>query len=956
MITNNFTQRQIGPSLEDVEKMLNVVGFRSLSDFIDKVVPPHIRYDYEKTLDLPKGKSEAEVYELLKTLGSKNKLYRSFIGMGYYNTITPPVILRNILENPGWYTSYTPYQAEISQGRLEALLVFQTMISDLTQMPVSNCSLLDEAGACAEAMIMAFNSRSRELIKRNANVFLVSSSMFPQTIELVAAKAEPLGIEVKIGNWENFQFDEKVFGVIVQYPDDKGEIYDYSSLVTKAHNVGARVAVAVDLMSLVLLTPPGEWGVDIVVGSDQRFGIPMGYGGPNSGFLACKDELIRFVPGRIIGVSIDSDNKPALRMTLQTREQHIKREKATSNICTAQALIAMMSAMYAVYHGPNGLKEIVKNINVISGALAQEIEKYGYKQLNNNFFDTIRIELPENVDIDNIRKLALQSKMNFYYVNNKIVSISVDETTSVNDINNILRVFATANNKTFSEFTSEEEFCQKIETFAQKFVRTTKFLTHKIFNSYHSEIDMMRYIKSLEIRDLSLNRSMIPLGSCSMKLTPAVSMFHLSWPEFINLHPFVPIDQAEGYWELIDDMDKILSEVTGFKKMSFQPNSGAAGEYAGLMVIREYHKRNGQRHRNVCLLPSSSHGTNPASAVMAGMNTVIVKSDEKGNVDVEDLRIKARQHKDNLFCIMITYPSTHGIFEEEIKTIIDIVHENGGQVYMDGANMNAQVGITSPGFLDADVCHINLHKTFGSPHGGGGPGAGPIAVAEHLVEFLPGHPVIKVGGKNAIRAIAATPFGNTAVLPITYAYLKLLGGEGMTYTTKMAMLTVNYVKAKLEKYYKILYVGKNGLVAHEMLIDINPFTKTVNLNSTDIAKRLIDYGIHAPTVSFPVVGTLMFEPTESEPLRELDRFIEAMISIRNEIKEIEEGKADKENNVIKNAPHTLDKLIALEWKYPYSKQKAFMPVDMPDKYFAPVGRVDNLYGDRNLVCTLPPVE
>jgi glycine dehydrogenase len=954
MITDNFHYRHNGPRESELPHMLKTIGVQSLAELIDKTIPSRIRM--KEPLDLPAGKSEAEVYDLLKTIGSKNKLFRSFIGMGYYNTVLPPVIQRNILENPGWYTSYTPYQAEISQGRLEALLLFQTMVSDLTGLPISNSSLLDEGTAAAEAMIMAHNSRTREKVKSNANTFLASDKLFPQTLDVLIARAEPLGIEVEVMPFEQFTFEEHVFGAIVQYPDEYGEIHDFTSLAGQAHQSGALIIAAVDIMAMALITPPGEWGADIVVGTTQRFGIPMGYGGPHAAFLACKEEFKRNVPGRIIGVSIDSHGKPALRMALQTREQHIKRERATSNICTAQALLASMAAMYAAYHGPEGIREIAKHINTLTGVLAREVEKTGYKQLNTNYFDTVRFSIPEGVNVDDIRNFALEAKMNFRFIDNKNIGISFDETSGVNDINNIICILSKAAGKACSEFICTPKGCSDIMTFDQRFARTSPYLTHTLFNSYHSETDMMRYLKKLENKDLALNRTMIPLGSCTMKLNAAIELFHLSWPEFSSIHPFVPQDQAEGYHIMINDMDEMLSKITGFSKISFQPNSGASGEYTGLLVIRKYHISRGEGHRNVCLIPSSAHGTNPASAAMAGMKIIVVRCDENGNIDIEDLRAKAIEHKEDLSALMITYPSTHGVFEEDVCEIIKIIHECGGQVYMDGANMNAQVGITSPGFIGADVCHLNLHKTFAIPHGGGGPGVGPIGVAKHLVEFLPGHTVVKTGGNNAIRAVAAAPFGSALILPISYAYMKLLGGNGLKKATEFAILNANYLKAKLEGHYPILYVGKNGFVAHEMILDCTNFSKSAHIEVTDIAKRLIDYGFHAPTVAFPVHGTLMVEPTESEPLKELDRFVEAMIMIRNEIREIEEGKMSQENNVIKNAPHKMELLLDEAWSYPYPKKAAFMPVEMTDKYFAPIGRVNDAHGDRNLVCTCPPIE
>lgn len=951
MITNNFIHKHNGPKAGDLSKMLDTIGVKSLDELINQTIPAAIRL--EKPLNLGEGMNEYEYLEHLRKLASRNKIYRTYIGMGYYNTILPGVIQRNILENPGWYTSYTPYQAEISQGRLEALLNFQTMVSDLTGMPISNSSLLDEATAAAEAMIMAYNSRSRNKVKANANKFFVSNKIFPQTLDLLKTRSAPLGIELVIGCHEEFAGDENFFGGIIQYPDGFGQVNDYKAFVEKMHALEGLVVVATDLMSLVLLTPPGEWGADIVVGSSQRFGVPMGYGGPHAAFLATKEEFKRNMPGRIIGISIDAEGKPALRMALQTREQHIKREKATSNICTAQALLAIMAGMYAVYHGPDGLRNIARNINVLTGVLASEVEKYGYRQLNTAFFDTLKIELPASTSIDRLRSLALEQKINFRYIDEKTIGISLDETTSLGDVNLILCVLAQAAGRVCSEYICKPAECEKIETFPASFKRTSDFLTHPVFNTYHSETSMMRYIKKLENRDLALNRTMIPLGSCTMKLNAAVEMFALSWPEFNALHPFVPADQAEGYHQMINEMDRILSEITGFAKVSFQPNSGANGEYTGLLIIRQYHLNRGEGHRNVCLIPSSAHGTNPASAHMAGMEVVVVKCDENGNIDITDLKAKAEQYKDRLAALMVTYPSTHGVFEEEILEIVDIIHQYGGQVYMDGANMNAQVGLTSPGRIGADVCHLNLHKTFAIPHGGGGPGVGPVGVAAHLVPFLPGHPVVKTGGEQAITPVAAAPFGSPLVLTISYAYLKLMGGQGLTDATRYAILNANYLKARLEKHYKILYTGKNGRVAHEMILDCNKFMQTANVQVIDIAKRLMDYGFHAPTVAFPVHGTLMVEPTESEPIEELDRLAEALIKIREEIAAIENGQADKQNNLIRNAPHTAAMVIKSSWDKPYSREEAAFPLPgmEADKYFPPVARIDDAYGDRNLICT-----
>lgn len=951
MITNNFAERHLGPSPIDVEKMLQHIGVSTLDELIDQTIPSGIRL--KDPLHIDQGMNEYEVFQHLKTLGQKNKLFRSFIGMGYYNTILPGVIQRNILENPGWYTSYTPYQAEISQGRLEALLNFQTMVVDLTGLPISNSSLLDEATAAAEAMIMAFNCRSRTKIKTNANKFFVSQNLFPQTIALLQTRSAPLGIELMIGNHDEIQIDDGFFGGIVQYPDGFGQINNYRTFTEKMHSMEALVVVAADILSLVLLTPPGEWGADIVVGSTQRFGIPMSYGGPHAAFLASKEEFKRSIPGRIIGISVDAQGHPGLRMALQTREQHIKREKATSNICTAQALLAIMAGMYAVYHGPKGLHKIARHINILTGVLASEASKYGYIQLNSAFFDTIRLSLPEQVNIETIKNLALERQFNLRYIDHKTLGISLDETTSLKEINQLLEILAKAANQTFHEFICNPAECENITTFPSEFVRQSAYLTHPVFNSYHSETSMMRYLKKLENRDLALNRTMIPLGSCTMKLTAGVEMFPLSWPEFNSLHPFVPADQAEGYHLMINELESLLKEITGFSAFTFQPNSGANGEYTGLMIIRKYHESRGEGHRNVCLIPSSAHGTNPASAHFAGMEVVVVKCDENGNVDITDLREKATQYKDHLAALMITYPSTHGVFEEGILEIVHIIHQNGGQVYMDGANMNAQVGLTSPGRIGADVCHLNLHKTFAIPHGGGGPGVGPVGVAKHLVPFLPQHPVVKTGGQQGISAVAAAPYGSALVLTISYAYMKLLGRDGLTNASKYAILNANYLKARLENHYKILYTGKNGRVAHEMILDCNKFQLSANVSVIDIAKRLIDYGFHAPTVAFPVHGTLMVEPTESEPLEELDRIVDALIGIREEIASIENLQVDRQNNLLKNAPHTAAMVVNSQWNYPYSREKAAFPLSgmETDKYFPPVGRIDDAYGDRNLVCT-----
>lgn len=951
MITNNFTFRHIGPSPDEANALLNAIGVQTTRELIDKIIPANIISP--KPLNTGAGLNEFETQSLLRALGAKNKQFRSFIGMGYYGTILPGVIQRNILENPGWYTSYTPYQAEISQGRLEALLNFQTMVADLTGMPVANASLLDEATAAAEAMIMAFNARKRDKVKAGANEFFVSHGVYPHSLEVIRTRAIPLGINVVSGCVNDYNFSEKTFGALVQYPNQFGNIHDYSDFAAKVHENGSLLAVAADMMALVLLTPPAEWGADMVVGSTQRFGIPMGFGGPHAAFMSTREEFVRSMPGRIIGVSRDAAGNRALRMTLQTREQHIKRERATSNICTAQALLAIMAGMYGVYHGPEGLTQIAKHINLLSTLLSLELKKMGFTQINDQFFDTLQIELSNANEVEAIRSLALGKEMNFRYIDEKRIGISLDETTSLKDVNDILEVFALAFGKTFNPVTKTEE--TNLNGFAESFSRKSSFMTHPVFHAYRNETDLMRYITALRNKDLALDRCMIPLGSCTMKLNAATELFHLSWPEYGNIHPFVPAEQAEGYLELIGDLENILADITGFSKVSFQPNSGAAGEYTGLLVIREYHISRGEGHRNVCLIPSSAHGTNPASSAMAGMKIVVVKADALGNIDVEDLRTKATEHSNNLAALMITYPSTHGIFEESVREIMQIIHQHGGQVYMDGANMNAQVGYTSPGFIGADVCHLNLHKTFAIPHGGGGPGVGPIAVASHLAPFLPGHSMVKTGGEKAIGAVAAAPFGSAFVVPISYAYVKLMGADGLRMATEYAMLNANYLMKKLEPHFNILYKGKNGFVAHEFIIDCNPFHKS-GVTETDIAKRLMDYGFHAPTVAFPVHGTLMVEPTESEPLSELNRFIEAMISIRQEIREVEEGHCDKENNVLKNAPHTVEMLTASEWNYPYAREKAARISKNLSKYWPSVTRIDDAWGDRNIMCTCPPIE
>ena len=951
MALDNFIQRHNGPRDHEIGKMLEKIGVSSLDQLIDKTVPTSIRL--EKPMPLAKGISEYEYMSKLRKIAAKNKLYKSFIGLGYYDTIMPAVIQRNILENPSWYTSYTPYQAEISQGRLEALLNFQTVVMELTGMEIANASLLDESTAASEAMIMLFNARSRAQAKAGVNVFFVDKNIFPQTHDVIVTRAIPLGIEVVTGNFADFELNDKVFGALVQYPAADGKIVDYSDFVKKAHEKEIAVAVAADIMSLVLLTPPGEWGADVVVGSTQRFGIPMGYGGPHAGYFATLEKYKRSMPGRIIGVSKDAQNKMALRMALQTREQHIKRERATSNICTAQALLATMAGMYAVYHGAEGLKRIASHIHSMAVTLNEKLSALGFAQENKDYFDTLKVNLG-NIKADAIRKLALEKEINLNYLNENTIGISTDETTLIQDINNVVEIFAQAAGKKAEPACHLEE---KI-AFDKKYKRASEFLTLEIFKKYRSETEMMRYIKKLERKDFSLTHSMISLGSCTMKLNAATEMFALSWPEFGGIHPFVPTDQAEGYHQLFHELQEDLKVVTGFEAISFQPNSGAAGEYAGLMVIRQYHIEHGQGHRNIALIPSSAHGTNPASAVMAGMEVVVVECDKNGNIDIEDLRKKAEQHKDNLAAWMVTYPSTHGVFESKIKEMNKIVHDNGGLVYMDGANMNAQLGLTNPASIGADVCHLNLHKTFAIPHGGGGPGVGPIGVNEKLKPYLPSHPVVKTGGEKGITAVAAAPWGSASVLTISHAFIKMMGGEGLTSASKMAILNANYLAASLKNYYDILYSGETGFVAHEMILECRNFKPMANITEADIAKRLMDFGFHAPTLSFPVHGTLMVEPTESESLQELDRFIEAMVTIYNEIVEVKDGKADAENNVLRNAPHTQEVVAGDEWNRPYGREKAAFPVAWvrENKFWPTVSRIDDGYGDRNLMCTCAPIE
>jgi glycine dehydrogenase len=952
MTSDKFVIRHNGPRDHELPQMIKVIGVDSLDQLIDMTIPQKIRL--KKSLRLPEAMSEYEYLKHIRALGARNKMFRSFIGQGYYGVASLSVVIRNVLENPAWYTSYTPYQAEISQGRLEALLNYQTMVIEITGMQIANASLLDEATAAAEAMIMMFNARSRAAVKAGANKFFVDEDIFLQTLDVIRTRSKPLGIELIIGKYNEAVFNELVFGGFVQYPAASGQIKDYQEFAGKAHAAGALVGVAADLMSLVILTPPGEWGADIVVGSNQRFGLPMSFGGPHAGYFATRDELKRSIPGRIIGVSVDAQGNAALRMALQTREQHIKRERATSNICTAQALLATMSSMYALYHGPEGLKKIATHIHKSACTLCHSLKKLGYNQVNKSVFDTIKIQLPEDKSSNDIKILSEAAGMNFFYPDEHSVSISTDEITSFDEISNIIEVFAKAAGKEFEPVNSYYD-CKCID---EKFLRNSQFLKASTFNRYHSETEMMRYIKMLERKDISLTHSMISLGSCTMKLNPATSMFAMSWPEFANIHPFVPKDQAQGYYQLMDELGEALKEITGFSAISFQPNSGAAGEYAGLMVIREYHLSRGEAQRNVVLIPSSAHGTNPASAVMAGMQVVVVECDEKGNINVGDLKKKAEENKGKLAALMITYPSTHGVFEEAVTEISEIVHACGGLVYMDGANMNAQVGLTSPGFIGADVCHLNLHKTFAIPHGGGGPGVGPILTNDRLAEFLPSHPQVNTGGSHGTTAVAAAPFGSAHVLTISHAYVLMMGPDGLTEATKIAILNANYIAASLKDCYKTLYTGTTGFVAHEMILDCRNLKAEVGITESDIAKRLMDYGFHAPTLSFPVHGTLMVEPTESESLQELDKFIAAMKSIFNEIQEIKDGIADREDNVLRNAPHTVRVVTAIEWKHKYDRQKAAFPVKwiIENKFWPAVGRIDDGYGDRNLVCTCDPID
>ena len=944
MRTDSFALRHIGPDEIELQDMLSTVDVPTLDRLIYETIPDDIRL--KSPLDLPAALSENEFAEHIGKLASLNKVFKTYIGLGYHQAILPAVIQRNVLENPGWYTAYTPYQAEIAQGRLEALLNFQTMVSDLTGMELANASLLDESTAAAEAMALLFAVREREQKKNEVIKFFVSEEVLPQTISLLKTRAIPLGIELVIGDHTEFDFSTEYFGAILQYPGKSGQVFNYSDFVSRSKEAQIKTVIAADILSLVKLQAPGELGVDVVVGTTQRFGIPLGYGGPHAAYFATKEEYKRSIPGRIIGVTKDMNGNRALRMALQTREQHIKRDKATSNICTAQVLLAVMAGMYAVYHGPKGLKYIADTVHSSAVTLEKSLKELGFKQVNSAYFDTIQIKADASV----VKPIAEKNQINFYYPDAETVVIAINETTNISDLNNIVAVFSEASDK--SKLTIKT--LEKGTTIPIEIERKKEYLTNEVFNSYHSETELMRYIKKLERKDLSLNHSMIALGSCTMKLNAASEMLPLSNPQWGNIHPFAPVDQAEGYQIVLKKLEDQLTEITGFAGTSLQPNSGAQGEYAGLMVIRAYHESRGDSHRNICLIPSSAHGTNPASAVMAGMKVVVTKATKEGNIDLDDLREKAIKHKDNLAALMVTYPSTHGVFESAIREVTTLIHENGGQVYMDGANMNAQVGLTNPGAIGADVCHLNLHKTFAIPHGGGGPGVGPICVASQLLPFLPGNPVIKTGGEQAITAISSAPWGSALVCLISYGYITMLGSKGLQKATEYAILNANYIKARLKDHYQTLYSGERGRAAHEMILDCRPF-KTNGIEVVDIAKRLIDYGFHAPTVSFPVAGTLMIEPTESESKAELDRFCDALISIRQEISE---SSKEDDNNILKNAPHTMPMLTAETWEFPYSRKQAAFPLEYvaDNKFWPTVRRVDDAYGDRNLICTCDPIE
>ncbi|NER19807.1 MAG: aminomethyl-transferring glycine dehydrogenase [Symploca sp. SIO1C2] len=951
--TDTFVHRHIGPDAQEIEQMLTILGIPTLDALIKQIVPQAIRQALP--LELPLAQSEYAAIAQLKAIASKNQVFRSFIGMGYHDCITPPVIQRNILENPGWYTAYTPYQAEIAQGRMEALLNFQTMIIDLTGLEIANASLLDEGTAAAEAMSLSYG-----LCKTKANAFFVSRTCHPQTIAVVQTRAKPLGIEVIVGDHQTFEFDAKIFGALLQYPATDGKVYDYREFIAKVHEVGAFVTVAADPLSLTLLTPPGELGADIAVGSTQRFGVPLGYGGPHAAYFATKEAYKRQVPGRIVGVSKDAQGKPALRLALQTREQHIRREKATSNICTAQVLLAVMASMYAVYHGPEGLKRIAQRIHQLTVILGAGLERLGYKIGSEPFFDTLRVETSKHSPQELIQAAEAHG-MNLRLLDPQAVGVTLDETTTVQDLEELLKIFANVGVQGFSSppFAIASLVKGARCEFDAPFARTSSYLTDPVFSRYHSETELLRYLHRLQAKDLSLTTSMIPLGSCTMKLNGTAEMVPVTWPEFGKIHPYAPLSQTEGYQLMFQQLETWLAEITGFAAISLQPNAGSQGEYTGLLTIRQYHQQRGEGHRNICLIPQSAHGTNPASAVMSGLKVVAVKCDEQGNVDLDDLKAKAEKHSQNLAALMVTYPSTHGVFEEQIKEICEVVHTNGGQVYLDGANMNAQVGLCRPGDYGADVCHLNLHKTFCIPHGGGGPGVGPIGVAKHLAPFLPEVSLVSSQTDNpSIGFVAAAPWGSASIVTISWMYIAMMGEAGLTEATKVAILNANYMAERLAPYYPILYKGKNGLVAHECILDLRSLKKSAGIEVEDIAKRLMDYGFHAPTVSWPVAGTVMVEPTESESKEELDRFCEAMIAIRQEIKAIEQGEVDSNDNLLKNAPHTAEALMATEWNHPYSREAAAYPApwSREHKFWPTVGRIDNAFGDRNFVCSCVGME
>ncbi|HEY6362850.1 MAG TPA: aminomethyl-transferring glycine dehydrogenase [Vicinamibacterales bacterium] len=950
-----FQRRHIGPSPEERDAMLDAIGVRSLDALIDEAIPSSIRL--KTPLNLPPADSEHQYLQRLTAIARRNKTLRSYIGLGYHDTITPSVILRMVMENPGWYTPYTPYQAEIAQGRLESLLNFQTMVADLTGMEVANASLLDESTGAAEAMTLLHRVRTNKPGAGERGLFLVSDRALPQTIDVLRSRAEPLDIDLHVGPMERMTFDARVFGVLLQYPDESGLVQDLAAFIRTAHGAGTLVAVGADQLALTLITPPGDMGADVVFGNSQRFGVPLGYGGPHAGFFATRNAYVRQAPGRIIGVSMDAHGRRAYRMALATREQHIRREKATSNICTAQALLANMAAMYAVYHGPEGLKAIAGRVHALTRLLDAELRALGLDQTNAHYFDTLRVVLPDGVE--ELRRQAGAAGINFRIIDDTTVGIALNETVDTNDVRDVLNVFARAVGKPEPriDFGAAAREAAATDGYPSSLRRASAFLTHPVFNTHRSETQMMRYIRSLERKDIGLDTSMIPLGSCTMKLNAATEMLPVTWEHFGRVHPFAPVDQAQGYAQIFRELEAALCEITGFAAVSLQPNSGAQGEFAGLMVIRAYHRDRGEAHRDVVLIPASAHGTNPASAAMAAMRVVVVATAPNGNVDVADLRKKATGHEDRLSSLMITYPSTHGVFEDEIREICDIVHEHGGQVYMDGANMNAQSGLTSPASIGADVCHLNLHKTFAIPHGGGGPGMGPIGVAKHLAPYLPGHPLVKTGGERAIHAVSEAPWGSASILLISYGYIRMLGAQGVTDATRYAILNANYVKARLERHYPVLYARANGRVAHELIFDLRGF-KAGGIEEMDIAKRLMDYGFHAPTVSFPVPGTLMVEPTESEDKGELDRFCDAMIRIRQEIEDVVTGRADRHDNVLKNAPHTMEAVSATEWTHPYTREQAAFPLSFvrTGKFWPSVGRIDNPYGDRNLFCSCPPVE